>query len=299
MTLQSVENFNDNEIITADYWNSVLGQNGALAVVQKSVERRANCNVFSAKFNNVIEGNTRITYSRESSGRYFHPKSEPKYITFGIPGLSTPQVENNLFSNINTTNNQQIIQGIPFILIWDFSVITYYPFVLPNPNQPFPMNYFLRTTVERDYFKTGDSNEYSTETISSNFFNIKNNSVGTISFSTSSNIVTGVGTKFSDGDVGRVIFINVTVGGILSIVRIGIIASVTNATTVVLANNANKTLTGTSYICSGTGRSTMSSSICYASHSLTDRYYITIAHSFSQPIRVVGNVRLIINPGMV
>jgi hypothetical protein len=305
MTIIYPENFNDNEIITADYWNSILGANGVLRGVEDSVNRRANCNVFYAKFTNVILGNTRITYNvrDNSSYRYFQPRESPQYISFGISGLSRPtKVEDLLFANSVTTNYQQVIQGTPFILICSFNVAQ--EISSSNPPEtllPFPNNYLLRTTVERDYLKTGSSTEVSTETIASNFFNIKNNDVGigTISFNNSSNVVTGVSTKFGDGDVGRSIYVSVVVGGITNFRLIGKIASVTNATTAILEQNAKTTLSATNYFFNEMGRANITTSMCYASHSITDKYYITIAHSFSRAIRVDGIVRLIVNPGMV
>jgi hypothetical protein len=304
MTIIYPENFNDNEIITADYWNSILGANGVLHGVENSVNRRANCNVFYAKFDNVISGNTRITYksNEDSSYRYFQPRESPQYISFGISGLSRPtKVEDLLFANSVTTNYQQVIQGTPFILIWNFVVRSYLS-TIPSVFQPHPSNFLLRTTVERDYLKTGSSTEVSTETIASNFVNIKNNDVGigTISSSKSSNVVTGVNTKFGDGDVGRSIYVSVVVSGTTSFGLIGEIASVTNATTAILTTNAHYTVSvGTNYFFSEMGRAKITTSMCYASHSITDKYYITMAHSFSQPIRVAGMVRLIVNPGMV
>jgi hypothetical protein len=303
MTIIYPENFNDNEIITADYWNSILGANGVLRGVENSVNRRANCNVFYAKFDNVISGNTRITYNsnEDLSYRYFQPRESPKYISFGISGLSSPtKVEDLLFANSVTTNYQQVIQGTPFILICSFSVQQ-----VKSPSNPsgallpFPNNYLLRTTVERDYLKTGSSTEVSTETIASNFVNIKNNDigVGTITFNNSSTTVTGVTTKFGDGDVGRTIY---STNATANIKKIGVIASVTNATTAILTTNASYTASvGTNYLFSEMGRANITTSMCYASHSITDKYYITIAHSFPQPIRVAGIVRLIVNPGMV
>jgi hypothetical protein len=296
----------DNEIITAEYWNLIFGIDsnfyGYAYNATGGINRRSQCNVYNFIFDEVIGSSKRIQLKYKLGDNTIYAPTLNSGIKFSSQLESSNENKLlSLFNNINSTNTEQVIYGLPFILIWNFVATINYPFVLPNPLQPFPTNYLLRTTVERDYLKTGSSTELKTETIASNFVNIKNNDVGigTISFNTSSNVVTGVNTKFGDGDVGRKIYVNSTVNGVVSVVKIGNIASITNSTTAILEQNAKITLSATNYLFSEMGRANITTSMCYVAQSTNDSYYVTIAHSFSQQIRVVGNVRLIVNPGMV
>ena len=295
------QNVRDNEIITAEYWNSIFGIESYMYNAISGINRRSQCNVYNFIFDEVIGSSKRIKLKYKLGGNTIFSPTLDNGIKFSnqLNTIDDSRLKS-LFNNVNSTNTEQVIYGLPFILICSFNVQQVKS--LSNPSGaliPFPNNYLLRTTVERDYLKTGSLTELKTETIASNFVNIKNNDVGvgTITFNVSSTTVTGVATKFGDGDVGRTIY---STNASANIKIIGVITSVINATTAILTTNASYTASvGTNYFFSEMGRANITTSMCYVAQSTNDSHYVTIAHSFFQPIRVVGNVRLIVNPGMV
>lgn len=58
MTWTNPNLYTDNQIITANYWNTLLGDNGSLAYVENKYDARISCNVYSAIFNPSIATQT-------------------------------------------------------------------------------------------------------------------------------------------------------------------------------------------------------------------------------------------------
>lgn len=54
MTWTEPRDLKDNTIITADYWNSLLGENSSLVYLQRKTNARTDCTVISASFSKLI-----------------------------------------------------------------------------------------------------------------------------------------------------------------------------------------------------------------------------------------------------
>jgi len=68
MTWTNPALYTDNQIITSNYWNTLLGDNGSLQYVEEEYQKRIECNIFSAQFtqtispqNSTATSSTRIT----------------------------------------------------------------------------------------------------------------------------------------------------------------------------------------------------------------------------------------------
>jgi len=54
MTWRAPRNIKDNTVITAYYWNSILGSDGSVLYLDRKTNQRRNCTVFSAPFRQII-----------------------------------------------------------------------------------------------------------------------------------------------------------------------------------------------------------------------------------------------------
>lgn len=122
MTWTEPRNLRDNTVITANYWNSVIGSRGSVAYLQRKTNQRANCTVFSAPFTATIAvtdsstiGTTRISaFSTVASNR---------------------NVTDRRFFNKNT-GAIILPDNTPVLILWSIKVL--------NANS----NYTVRSTLE-------------------------------------------------------------------------------------------------------------------------------------------------------
>lgn len=220
MTWNTVKNFRDNQIITAEDWNNILGANGNVSLINKMINTRSACNVSSSIISdqNVLKT---ASFTTAINRLAFYNSNPPFFSTGDGDGWMSFQFVNentNYFPFYNSVRSSinQAIDGIPFILLWQFKLST------QNSANLSAMR--VRTTVEREYRTSVNGSQTTTETISASFFR---------SFSTS---------------------------------------------------------TETDYF---------SASLCYASHNVTDRYFVTVSHDFNANLTAYGQIRVIANPGIV
>jgi hypothetical protein len=108
MTWTAPQKLRDNTVITANYWNQILGTNGSMAYLTSRTNARAACTIFSANFTKTIPvtgvgstSRTRInTFQTSSTNR---------------------DIPNRLY--FNRSNGGITIPGnTPFLCIWSISI---------------------------------------------------------------------------------------------------------------------------------------------------------------------------------
>lgn len=170
MTWNPPKNFKDNSIVTSKDWNDVLGEKGSLFTVNKLLLTRGSCNITSANiYDTTLTPTTTATTTikrvqfRNSTGEAIQaPLNSPGYITILPKDESRGYYP---FTNSDRTNTLELFDGIPFILLWSFSLTN-------NTGGSFPNTFRVRTTVEREFEKniSGSTTQTITETIACNFF---------------------------------------------------------------------------------------------------------------------------------
>lgn len=141
MTWSEPRNLRDNTVITARYWNSVLGSKGSVVYLQRKTNQRSNCTIFSAPFTQDIP----VTSSGVST--------TARITSFSVV-RGNSYITNRRYFNRNT-GAITLPDNMPVILIWSINILN-------NTS-----NYTVRTTLERQYKNQGS---LVTQTVASNYF---------------------------------------------------------------------------------------------------------------------------------
>ncbi len=104
MTWVAPRDLLDNTVITAAYWNQVLGANGSVVYLQRASNRRASCTVFSAPFTQVIPVTTALN------------TNTTRITSFSIVPTNT-SVTNRLYFNRNT-GAISLPGNAPVLMLW-------------------------------------------------------------------------------------------------------------------------------------------------------------------------------------
>jgi hypothetical protein len=170
MTWTKPQNLNDNSIVTVNYWNAILGQNGSLQTINNQILTRANCNIATAVINSYVQIPNTTSLSTKTTRIGFVKTDNPIFQTYNPDTASSftvysPNENANFwpFTNTNRSNINQLITGVPFIVMWNFYLANAQGASIGGP-------FRIRTTLEREYRVNVDSDQTTVETIAAQYF---------------------------------------------------------------------------------------------------------------------------------
>ena len=108
MTWTAPRNLKDNTVVTANYWNQILGTTGSMAYLTRRTNARAACTIFSANFAKTIPVTGVGSTSRTRINNF-------------QTSLTNRDIPNRLY--FNRSNGGISIPGnTPFLCIWNMSI---------------------------------------------------------------------------------------------------------------------------------------------------------------------------------
>ena len=169
MTWTQPQNLDDNTIVTADYWNSILGNEGSLFTINKQILTRANCNIHTARILGNPYGSTSTSASTKTKRLGLESVTGSIFIrdlyqnntnAFFIPETNKSK---NYYPFTNTqSSGPNVFTGVPFIVLWQFRLGGTYE----GPKNPFR----VRTTLEREYVTNAGELSSTVETIAAQYY---------------------------------------------------------------------------------------------------------------------------------